>query len=191
MGQVKNIIYALLVLIDNANERIGNIAAYLLIPMTCIISYEVVMRYFFNAPSIWTMETSEYLLLAVVALGGGYTLLNRGHVNVDVIYSRLSERRRAIIDCITFCLFFAFIGAFVWQSWEAAIKALRIREYSPSFWAPPVYPIKALLPIGAFLILLQGLAKFIRDLAFAIRGEHLFDKPDKVAERPGSTGQKL
>jgi len=188
---LKRAIYALLVLIDNINEWTGNIVAYLLIPMTCIVSYEVVARYYFNAPTIWTMEMSEYLLVALGALGGGYTLLNRGHVNVDVVYIRMSERQRAIVDCITFCLFFAFIVAFVWQSWEAAIKALRIRGYSPSFWGPPVYPIKALLPIGAFLLLLQGVAKFIRDLAFAIKGEHIFDKTEEVAERTGRASKNL
>ena len=92
---------------------------------------------------------------------------------MDVIYMRLSLRLRAILDVVTFSLFLTFVGVLLWQTWEYALVALSKLETSNSVWSPPVYPVKMLMPIGAFMLLLQGVAKFIRDLYILFTGKVL------------------
>ena len=120
----------------------------------------------------------------MTALGGGYALLRGSHVRVDILYSRFSDRRKAIIDLATSLLFFAFIGVLLWQSGEAALWSLKLRESSPTQFAPPLYPVKMAIVLGFLIILLQGLAKFTRDMYTAITGKVMAGKIEKgVFER--------
>jgi TRAP-type mannitol/chloroaromatic compound transport system permease small subunit len=92
-------------------------------------------------------------------------------VNVDILYHRFTPRTRAVIDLFTWLLFFYFCGLLLVKGWEMAWDSFQVRETEPTSFAPPVYPIKMTIPLGALLILLQGLAKFIRDLNLAITGK--------------------
>jgi len=76
------------------------------------------MRYFFNRPTIWVWEMNGFLLCVFVALGGGYTLLVRGHVRVDIVYDYLSTRSKAIMDLLTSFFIFLFLGILLWQATE-------------------------------------------------------------------------
>ena len=155
--------------IDSINEWGGRIFCFLIIPIIGIVMLEVMLRYVFNAPTIWAHETSTMIFGAHFALGGAYTLLHRGHVNVDILYGRFPPRGQAIIDLITSTLFFLFCGLMLWKGAEFAWASILGRETSYTVWGPPLYPLKAVIPIAAFLLLLQGLAKFIRDFLTAIR----------------------
>lgn len=156
-------------LIDTVNEWVGKIVSYLILFMMAIMVFEVGARYVFLSPTIWAHETSSFLFGVGVMLGGGYTLLYREHVNMDIIYNRFSLRSRATVDLITSILFFSFCIALIWKGAEWAWRSLLLLEASYTVWAPPFYPIKLMIPIGGSLLLLQGLAKFIRDLTTAIR----------------------
>lgn len=155
-------------LIDTVNEWVGKIVSYLILFMMAIIVFEVFARYVFLSPTIWAHETSTFIFGASIMLGGGYTLLHREHVNMDIIYNRFPLRRRAIFDLITSILFFSFCIALVWWGAYMAWRSLQLLEASYTVWAPPFYPIKLTIPIGGALLLLQGLAKFIRDLMTSI-----------------------
>jgi len=157
-------------LIDNLSEWSGRIVAPMIAVVMGIVVCEVVLRYFFSAPTYWAHEGSAMLFGAYFILGGGYVLRHRAHVKMDILYDRLPLRTRAIVDVATSLIFFAFCGVMLWYGGEMALRSLRIREYTQSFWAPPIYPIKLTIPVGAFLILLQGSAKFIRDLITATTG---------------------
>src|SRR4030043_53496 len=93
-------VQSILRIADVTNEWVGRVGSFLFLPLILFITFEVVMRYVFRSPTIWVHETSEYLLVILAMLGGGYTFLHKGHVSVDIIYSRLSVRRRAILDLI-------------------------------------------------------------------------------------------
>jgi TRAP-type mannitol/chloroaromatic compound transport system permease small subunit len=100
---------------------------------------------------------------ALIMLGGGYTLLEKGHVAVDILVTSIPPRRRAILDLVTsFFFFFGFV-ILLWYGWDVAWTSWKAREAMPTVWAPPYYPIKMLVPIGAFLMLIQGVAKLIQD----------------------------
>ncbi len=157
-------------LIDTVNERVGRITSFLVMVLVSIVGYEIVSRVMFNNPTRWVHELSGFFLLACAMLGGGYALLHKAHVNVDILYSRFSPRIRAIIDLLTYMVFFLFCGLLVWKSGQHAWFSLSTGETSTSTWMPLIGPVRALIPIGAFLVLLQGLAKFIRDLVIAVTG---------------------
>lgn len=164
---------SVLAFIDTVNDRIGKIASFLIVAITLILVYEVVMRYMFNSPTIWVHETTQFVYGAHFLLAGAYCLLHRAHVNVDVLYMRFPLRARAIVDAITAMFFFLLIVILLWHGTKMAWESLMILETTHTFWAPPVYPIKMLVPIEALLVLFQGLAKFIRDLLTATTGKEV------------------
>jgi TRAP-type mannitol/chloroaromatic compound transport system permease small subunit len=159
--------------IDLLNEKIGKGVSYLIIFLLFVIIYEIICRYLFNNPTIWAHETSQMIYGAYVILLGGYVLQRGGHVNVEIIYGRFSPRQKAIIDLFTWLLFFYFCGLLLLKGGEMAWDSFKVRETEPTAFAPPVYPIKMTIPLGAFLLLLQGLAKFIRDLHLALLGKEV------------------
>jgi TRAP-type mannitol/chloroaromatic compound transport system permease small subunit len=156
--------------LDRISEWTGRFGALLIVFMMLTVVYEVVVRYVFNSPTIWSFAINQFLLVWASALGGGYALLHGSHVKADVLYSRLQIRKKAMIDIATSSLFFLFVGVMLWQTSKAALWSIKINEHSPTVFAPPLYPIKIILPIGFLIILLQGLAKFVRDLTTAITG---------------------
>jgi TRAP-type mannitol/chloroaromatic compound transport system permease small subunit len=141
--------------------------------MMLILLVEVVLRYLFHAPTIWSYETCQHLFAGYAILGGAYVLLYRGHVRMDVLYLQFSPRGQAILDVLTYLLFFLFIVVMLVYGVEDAVWSWSIKEVSKTPFHPPMYPLRTALPVGAFLILLQGLAHFIRALHMAIRGREL------------------
>ena len=157
--------------VDRISELSGKGVSFLVIPLVAVILYEIVARYVFQNPTIWVHETAQMIYGAYVILLGAYVLRRNGHVNVEILYSRFTPRTRAVIDLFTWLLFFYFCGLLLWKGWEMAWESFLLGETEPTTFAPPVYPIKMMIPLGAFLILLQGLAKFLRDLTFVITGK--------------------
>ncbi len=157
-------------IIDTISDWSGKIICFLAIPMIGIIVYDAIARYAFNAPTNWAYETVTFLFAGFGILGGAYVLYRRAHVGMDIIYSRLSPRRQAILDLLTSFFFFLFCSILLWKGAEYAWTSLKLRETTTSAFAPPLYVIKMTIPLGAFLIILQGIAKFVRDLRTAIVG---------------------
>jgi len=153
--------------IEFISDWSGKIFSFLAVIVVGVISYEVISRYVFNAPTIWAHETMTYFCGIYYMMGGAYTLYFEGHVSVDVFYIRFSPRVRAIVDLVTFPLFFAYIGVLIWTGAEYSWESIMYKETSPTAWAPPLYPLKLAIPVGAFLVLLQGLTKFVRDFKTA------------------------
>ncbi|MBU4277185.1 MAG: TRAP transporter small permease subunit [Proteobacteria bacterium] len=154
----------LLARIDSLSDHIGRAVAYLIPILALVEVYEVVARYVFNAPTIWACELSSMLFGVFILLGGAYTLHLGGHVNMDIVYNRLSVRGRAIMSICTFPLFLVFMGVLLWKGWEMAWRSLSLVEHDSTQWGPPLYPFKLMLPLGALLLLLQGVAKLARDI---------------------------
>ena len=157
--------------IDNLNDWIGKILSYFSFLMFILVLSEVVRRYFFNAPSVWANELTQLIFGAYVILSGGYILRWGGHVNVDIFYSTLSDRWKAVLDIITSIVFFLFCGMLLKYGGELAWESLSTFEHSQSAWTPPLYPFKLCIPIAALLLILQGLAKLIRDIQTLVQGK--------------------
>lgn len=157
-------------IIDMISEWSGKLVSFLLLPLMAFIVYDVLMRYVFNRPTDWAHELSYLMFGTIWIIGGAYALVKGSHVKMEVIYNRLPLRRRAIIDLITAPLFFVFIGILLWKGWDLAWSSVLRLEHSNSFWSPPIYPVKMMIPLGAFLLLLQGVVRFIRDAITAATG---------------------
>jgi len=160
---------AILVTIDKINDWLGKTLSFGVLIMFVLVLSEVIRRYFFNAPTVWANELVQMIFGAYVVLSGGHILLWGGHVNVDVIYSNFSERGKAIADIVTSFLFFAFIGMLFIYGGSLALESLMTLERTQSAWDPPAYPVKLMIPLGAMLLLIQGLAKLIRDIMALVR----------------------
>jgi TRAP-type mannitol/chloroaromatic compound transport system permease small subunit len=115
-----------------------------------------------------------------IVLAGAYTLLAKGHVNVDIIWGRLSPRRRAILDVCTASLTFLYLGVLFWMSLEATIESWKVGETTMSHWAPPYYPLRTTVPVGVLLFMLQALAQLIRDILTAVHGKEMFPTQMKL-----------
>ena len=167
--------------VNRANEWIGDKLAYLLFGFFLLILLQVILRYVFNAPTVWAGELSQMLFGAYATLSGGYILRVGGHVNVDIIYSRLSPRARAAIDIVTSLLFFLFCGMLLIYGGSMAWDSISSLETSGSAWDPPIYPFRCMIPLAAFLLLIQGLAKLITDIC-TVLGVELDTKTSRSAE---------
>ncbi len=157
--------------IDTLSEYSGRIFSYLSIPVIFIIMAEVVGRYFFNRPLLWSHEAMTYVCAFIYLMGGAYVLKNRGHIGVDLIHKRFSIRGRAIMDLVVFIFFLIYIITLLRTSTTFAMRSINILEKSGTPWNPPIYPVKAGVLVAAVLIFLAGIANFIRDLKVAITGK--------------------
>lgn len=147
------------------NERLGRwFISYLALAMFALLLIEVIARYVLAAPTVWATELTQMLFGAYAMLSGGYLLVHGRHVSVDIFHARFSPRRRAFVDVITSVLFFCFMLVLLKEGWSMAADALGRMETSHSAWNPPVWPLKLTVPIGALLLMAQGIVKLLEDL---------------------------
>lgn len=161
--------------IDRVAEVCGRGFAWLVVPLTLGLTYEVVARYVFNAPTVWAFDIAYMLYGSHFMLGAGYTLLKKGHIRTDIFYEKWSPRTQGWVDAVSYLvLFFPGVVLFFWASWELALHSVMIRELSDaSPWRPPIYPFKMVVPISAILLLLQGVSEFLKSVWAARHGEWL------------------
>ena len=152
--------------VDRISEWTGSLSAWIIIPLTAVVIYEVVARHFFNAPTGWGYDTCWMLYGAQFMIGGAYTLLRKGHIRIDIVYNILSPRRKQVFDAIVYVGVFLFtMVLFTWAGVKYAADAwISGEKLSTTNWFFPSGPIKAVIPISFFLVSLQTLAEVIRTL---------------------------
>lgn len=164
--------------IDRLNDRIGSTVTWLTLVMVFFGAYNALARWAtryagVNLSSNAFIELQWYLFSVIFLLGAAWGLRHDVHVRVDVVYSRLSERGRALTDLLGTLLFLIpFCGLMLWVSWPAAAPSWQIREVSPDPGGLPRWPIKALLLVSFALLLLQGLALLVRQVGVLRHGGH-------------------
>jgi TRAP-type mannitol/chloroaromatic compound transport system permease small subunit len=163
----------LIKVIEKISTVCGAIAAPLPLIAGFIICYEIVMRQLFNRPTLWVSETTAMLCGICYLLGGALNIKNDGHVRVDIVYSRFSKRGRAILDCFNFCFFSVYILVMLKLIWPYMIQSIQLNEHSYTAWNPAVWPMKVILFIGFVLVMLQSVAKFLRDIVMALKGREI------------------
>jgi TRAP-type mannitol/chloroaromatic compound transport system permease small subunit len=163
----------ILKLIDSISEIAGSIGKWFALLLVLVGAYDTIARHFFNAPTIWAYDTLCMAGGTVYLLGASYVYLHDSHTRVDVIYSLLSLRKQALVNLIcSVVFFFPLMLIMLKLSVNWAIRAWKINEVMfQSFWYPPAAPYRTVFALGIFLLILQGVARFIRDLYFIVRGE--------------------
>jgi TRAP-type mannitol/chloroaromatic compound transport system permease small subunit len=155
--------------IEQFNTAIGELVAWLTLVMVLITFAVVVLRYWFDIGWIWLQESVTWMHAAVFMLAAAYTLARDEHVRVDIFYSRLSDRNRAMVDALGTIVFLLPVTFFlVWSSWNYVIVSWTLKETS-SEAGGMVYPMisvmKSFIPAMATLLLLQGVAMLLRAAA--------------------------
>ena len=151
------------------NAKSGEFVAYWSLIAVFAYYYEVIARYVFNSPTNWAHEGMFLMFGMQYLIAGGFCLRENAHVRVDVIYSKLSERTRALADLVTSVFFFIFTVTLLITGWIFFSDAMRVQEVSFTEWGIQYYPVKFALPFGALLLLLQGIVRLLTDIA-AYRG---------------------
>jgi TRAP-type mannitol/chloroaromatic compound transport system permease small subunit len=154
-------------------ELSGKIFFVLIFPMVGGLTYEVIARYVFHAPTIWAYDVTYMLYGSHFMLGATYTLYRKGHIRTDIIYDRLPVRGQGWIDAMAYLfLFFPGMIYFFAAGWQEALHAWQILERADtSPWRPPMYPFKTVIPMAAALLIIQGTSEFLKSLHAALRGE--------------------
>ena len=158
--------------IDALSEATGRAAAWLSLLLVVVMITIVVLRYGLQMGSVALQESVMYINGALFVFGAGYTLKAQRHVRVDIFYSRLSFRGKAVVDCGGALLFLLpAVGFIFFISWDYVALAWRIREGSPETSGLPfVYLLKSLILVLAALLALQGIAELIKSLRTLISG---------------------
>jgi TRAP-type mannitol/chloroaromatic compound transport system permease small subunit len=150
--------------VDRLNTWVARFWGASIIIVTIAILYEVVARGFFGRATIWANETTIYLSAVTYLLGGGYALLKRGHVRIDLIYAVLTPSLKLAADLVAFACFAVYVGALLWVGTEIAWTSFLQSEGTGTPWNPPIWPVKAAIPLAGLLLLLQGVVNLLRDL---------------------------
>ncbi len=160
----------ILQVIDAASEHVGSYARWLCLALVLVGAFDTFMRYVLNAPTVWAYETSSMLGGSIYALGWAYALLHKSHIRVDIFFNRLSEHRQAVADIVFSCIFFfPLMGVLLYKATFWAIRAWERGEVMmESYWYPPAGPYRTVIAVGILLLLLQGIAKLVRDVHFAM-----------------------
>ncbi|RGP38625.1 TRAP transporter small permease subunit [Pseudotabrizicola alkalilacus] len=156
-------------LVDRLNYGVGRMAMYLLFVLMGILMWSTISKAS-GAPSLWTLEMAQFVMVAYFVLGGPYAMQMGSHVRMDLFYAQQSPVRQAWWDAITVLALIFYLGVMLWGAVDSTLYSLQYNERSPTAWRPYLWPIKMILCTGFFLMLLQALAALIRDVA-TIRGE--------------------
>ena len=159
--------------IDYISRMSGQILSYLLFLMIFIVLYEVIARYLFNSPTSWSLEAATMIFGTYMVGGGAFAVLSKAHVNMDIFYSKWSERSKAIVDTCTFPIISFYFSMMCWQAVSYGIESFSIHEHASSVWGPSLYQWKIVVAIGLILLWLQIVSDFLKNLTLAITGEKL------------------
>ena len=143
---------------------VAKAAAWLIVPMTCALVYEVVARYIFNAPTVWAYDVTYMLAGSLFMLGAAYALRQGSHVRADFLLSAQNPRWQALVDVVLYVLvYFPAIALFLQTSLTFAFQSWQQGETFPqSPWMPIIYPLKTVMPVTLLLLLIQGVAELLK-----------------------------
>ena len=160
MNKLKELIF----LIDNLSVSVGRTFAWCIIILILGTCYEVFMRYGFGDPTSWAFDMSYMLYGTIFMMAGAYTLARGGHVRGDFLYRRWKPSTQAKVDLVLYVVFFfPGITAMVFSGYEYGIAAYILSEVSVnSPVGVPVWPLKLVILVSGFFLLLQGCAEVMR-----------------------------
>ena len=196
-----NVLLSYVRIVDGFNRGLGRIIMYGVFVMAAILLWSSVSKTFFN-PSLWTLEVAQFAMVTYYILGGPYSIQIGSNVRMDLFYADWSAKKKAWFDAFTVFLLMFYLGillygglssmayslgyfgkefasfygelifAFITGGPKGAGEVIGFIERSPTAWRPVIWPIKAIMCLGFFLMLLQAISELIKDIA-TIRGEKI------------------
>jgi TRAP-type mannitol/chloroaromatic compound transport system permease small subunit len=154
--------------VDLVNRRIGRVAMYLLFVMGAIQLYSTFSRLLTGMPVNWALEMTQFLLVTYFLVGAAYTMQEGAHVRMDLFYGRLPQKRQAFVDVFTILFVIFYLVVMVRGGWSSTEYAITYNQKNYSAWSPPMWPVKSLMTLGIFLMLLQVISSLFKDIAVAM-----------------------
>ena len=151
--------------IDFISLKTGRATMYLVFVMMFILILSFVTRNIINIPLIWIIEMAQFVMTGYYLLGGGYSMLTDDHVRMDLIYSKLKDKTKAILDSLTSVFLVFYLVVLLIGSISSLTYTIETNQRLFTAWAPYVWPIKSIMTFGILLMLLQSIAIFFKDIA--------------------------
>lgn len=170
--------------VDAVNYRIGRIVMYGIFVMIAILMWSSISKTFF-LPSLWTLEIAQFAMVSYYILGGPYSIQLGSNVRMDLFYGEWSTRKKAQIDAITVFFLLFYLGILLYGGLGSLAYSLghygdepiqfllgvltgqespgRL-ERSPTAWRPFLWPVKLVMCLGVFLMLLQSISELLKDI---------------------------
>lgn len=145
-------------LIDRITKTISKPASLLVFVMMVFTSTEVIGRYVFNHPTIWAWPLNRQIFGVFILVAGTFTMFKGEHIRIEILYDHFPSKMKLIARWTALACFVLFMGVLVWQGSWMGWNSLMMGEKLAGAFRIPLYPFKILIPIGAFLFLLQGIA---------------------------------
>ncbi len=178
MAEVAPLHVRIVRIVDKFTDTTGTWVAWLNLPLVGVVSYEVFMRYAFNAPTVWSFEVTYMLYGTIFMLGSAYALHKGAHIRTDFFFEKWSIRTKGVIDSVAYIVFF-FPSIFIFMLVSAGEGwyAYTINEQSEQTpWRPILWPYKLVVPLTCILLLIQGVSETIKSVWAARTGEELEHK---------------
>ncbi len=157
--------------IDFISLKTGRATMYLDFVMMFILILSFVTRNIINIPLIWIIEMAQFVMTGYYLLGGGYSMLTDDHVRMDLIYSKLKDKTKALLDSLTSVFLIFYLVVLLIGSISSLTYTLETNQRLFTAWAPYVWPIKSIMTFGILLMLLQSIAIFFKDIAKVLNRE--------------------
>ena len=119
----------------------------------------------FFLPSLWTLEIAQFAMVAYYILGGPFSLQIGANVRMDLFYGGWTDRKKAYFDAFSILLLIFYLGVLLYGAIDSTTYSLQYNERSPTAWRPLLWPIKIIMCVGIFLMLLQAISEFFKDIA--------------------------
>jgi TRAP-type mannitol/chloroaromatic compound transport system permease small subunit len=167
--------------IDKFTDTTGVWVAWLNVPLVLAVAYEVIARYAFNAPTIWSFDVTYMLYGTIFMLGAAYALHKGAHIRTDFFYENWTDRTRGVVDSISYIVFFfPSIVMLLLVSANESWYSFTISETSEQTpWRPILWPFKAVVPLTCVLLLLQGVSELIKSF-YAARYGIVLEHKEKI-----------
>ncbi len=157
--------------IDRINRLIGRVVMYGIFVMMGILLWSSVSKTFF-LPSLWTLEMAQFAMVAYYVLGGPYSIQMGSNVRMDLLYGEWSVKQQAWTDAFTVLFLIFYLGVMLYGGYDSLSYSFQYGERSPTAWRPYLWPIKTIMCVGLFLMLLQAISELLKDI-LRIRGEDI------------------
>ena len=176
--------------VDGLNYRLGRLVMYGIFVLMGVLLWSSVSKTFF-VPTLWTLEMAQFIMVGYYILGGPYSIQLKANVRMDLLYGSWSDRRKAAFDSVTVCFLIFYLAVLLYGAisstayslgyWQDAplsylfgvvtgTEEVGRLERSPSAWRPYMWPIKVIMIVGLFLLLLQCISELFKDI-LRLKGE--------------------
>ena len=151
--------------IDYLSTRFGRLAMYLIFVMIATLLVNAFTRNILNLPLSWCIEMAQFTMTAYYIVGGPYSMQLDSHVRMDLIYSKFSARNKARLDSFTAIFLVVYLACLLIGAISSTEYAIEYNQRKFSQWNPSMIPIKLIMVFGIFLMLLQAISTFFKDIA--------------------------